>query len=193
MKSFEYEFHSADYRLMIEVVTGLRTIMGHLVKVLDEESKDLGNLKSEKALQFMQNLHKQDTNVLHEIGVQNASQLHLDCLANLPLTVTYSCLRLFFRWVEEGFYDYSTLPFPFKVHLSDQDRLTLEELPLKWDGTISELMNDLQKLIDALKHSERDITGLVNEAVNVGLIKLATIASYILLFYSILRCLFLTT
>ena len=32
-KRLEYEFHSASYHTMIEVVTSLRTVAGHLVKV----------------------------------------------------------------------------------------------------------------------------------------------------------------
>ena len=32
-KRFEYEFHSASYNEMIEVITALRTVCGHLVKV----------------------------------------------------------------------------------------------------------------------------------------------------------------
>ena len=171
MKRFEYEFHSADYHLMIEVVTALRTVAGHLVKALDEGREDYGDLETATAPEFMLNLYehlKKDSDVLYEIGVQNASPSHLRCLADLPLTATYSCLRLFFRWVEEGFYDFSTLPFPFKVHLSYQDQVAIEQLRLKWSSTLSELVKELQQLVDVLKHSEQDITSRVNEAVNVG-------------------------
>ena len=31
-KQLEYEFHSAGYHAIMEVVTGLRTVMGHLIK-----------------------------------------------------------------------------------------------------------------------------------------------------------------
>ena len=31
-KQIEYEFHSAGYHAIMEVVTGLRTVMGHLIK-----------------------------------------------------------------------------------------------------------------------------------------------------------------
>lgn len=33
MKRFEYEFHSSSYIEMVEVITALRTVCGHLMKV----------------------------------------------------------------------------------------------------------------------------------------------------------------
>ena len=33
LKRFEYEFHSASYHTLVEVITGLRTVVGHLMKV----------------------------------------------------------------------------------------------------------------------------------------------------------------
>ena len=33
LKRFEYEFHSAGYHTLVEVITGLRTVVGHLIKV----------------------------------------------------------------------------------------------------------------------------------------------------------------
>lgn len=32
-RCFEYQFHSADYHTLLRVVTGLKTVVGHLVKV----------------------------------------------------------------------------------------------------------------------------------------------------------------
>ena len=32
-KRLEYEFHSASYHTIMEVITGLRTVAGHLLKV----------------------------------------------------------------------------------------------------------------------------------------------------------------
>lgn len=170
MKRLEYEFHSANYHLMVEVLTALRTVTGHLVKALEEGRKDYGDLETQTAPEFMLNLYEHlslHSDVLYEIGVQSASSSHLRCLADLPLTATYSCLRLFFRWMDEGFYDFSALPFPFKVHLGYQDQQSIEQLRVRWSSTVAELMKELQQLIDVLKHSEQDITRRVNEAVNV--------------------------
>ena len=33
LKRFEYEFHSANYHTLVEVITGLRTVIGYLIKV----------------------------------------------------------------------------------------------------------------------------------------------------------------
>ena len=170
MKRVEYEFHSANYHLMMEVLTALRTVTGHLVKALEDQRTDYGDLRAQTAPEFMLNLYEHLTrhsDVLHEIGVQSASPSHLRCLADLPLTATYSCLRLFFRWVDEGFYDFCAVPFPFKVHLGYKDQQAIEQLRVRWSCTVPELLKELQQLIDVLKHSEQDITRRVNEAVNV--------------------------
>ena len=33
LKRFECEFHTATYHMMVEVITGLRSVVGHLMKV----------------------------------------------------------------------------------------------------------------------------------------------------------------
>ena len=32
-KQLEYQFHSADYHTMLQMITGLKTALGHLIKV----------------------------------------------------------------------------------------------------------------------------------------------------------------
>lgn len=144
----------------------LRTIMGELVKVPKNESDDYSGMTAEA---FMRNFcFKKDEDVFYEIGIRNASSSQLADLDKLPLTQTYSCLKLFFHWVDEGFYDYSTLPFSFKIPLSELDQPALVQIIDKWTGTKSKLMKELQQLIDALKQSEQHITSQVNEAINVS-------------------------
>ena len=167
VKYFEYEFHSANYHLLMEVVTALKTVIGHIVKLaLEDPEKDKEGLEKETVPGFMSNLYgdSSETNVLQSIGIQGASPSHRRCLANLPLTATYSCLRLFFHWVNEGFYDFCTLPFHFKAHLAPNDQHEIEKLSTKWESTTSDLKRGLQQLVDVLKHSEQDIIGRVNEA-----------------------------
>ncbi len=173
MKNFVYEFHSAGYYLMTEVITALRTVVEQLVKAVEERRGDYADLKPLTGMEFMLNLYgdfERDGDVLYEIGVQNASLSHRRCLENLPLTATYSCLRLFIHWVDVGVYDFSTIPFPFKAHLSQDDQvsLSLERLCQDWVSTTSELMEVIQQLVDALKQSEQDITSQVNEATDVS-------------------------
>ena len=172
LKRFEYEFHSASYHLMLEVVTALQTVVRHTIKSLHKTSPgDTINLEMQTVSKFMLNLYedlKKESEVLFKIGVKSASPSHISCLAELPLTSAYSCLKLFFGWVEEGYYDFSTLPFAFKKHMSYQDKSVVDQqLCLKWQGSVPDLLEELQNLIDVLKHSEQDITSKVNEAANV--------------------------
>ena len=145
----------------------LKTIIGRLIKALDKGKgeRDYSGMTAEK---FMQDFcYEMDKGVFYEIGVRNASSSCLGCLTDLPLSATYSCLELFFRWVDEGFYDYNMVPFSFKKHLNEPDRLVLEQLIDTWTGTKSELETELQILIDALKQCEQFITSEVNETMNV--------------------------
>jgi hypothetical protein len=168
LKEFEREFHSAGYHLMTEVVTALRTILNHLVKALHEQRIQF----EDRALKFILNLHKHltsDAEVLQEIGVsvEQITEPCLACLAKLPLAATYSCLRLFSCWEEEGFYDFSTFPHTFKTHLSVKERQSLEQIRSKWTGPLPDLMKELQRLINTLKKSEKDILSQVD---NVSMI-----------------------
>lgn len=172
LKSLEYEFHSVNYLLMMQVLTALRTVIDYLIKTL-EESKDFGDLETQTAPGFMLKLYNLSSqrDVLFEIGIKKSDvqDVHLRCLAELPLTATYSCLKLFFYWVNEGFYDFNTLPFPLKVHLGPQHKQAIEQLQTKF-STAAELLRELQQLVDVLKQSEQDITIHVNdsELVNVS-------------------------
>lgn len=166
VKYFEYEFHSANYHLQIEVLTALRTVAGHLTKALESPETE-SDLKKATILDFMHGIYESTmsmSDVMREIGIVNASTSHLRCLAKLPLTATYSCLKLFFHWVDDGFYDFCMLPFHLKVHLESKDQLEIENLHTKWHSTPAELTKGLQELVDVLKHSEHDIAKRVNEA-----------------------------
>lgn len=154
---------------MIEVLMALRTIIGELIKALDRGSTE--DYEGLTASQFMLYCcYEEGKDVFCEIGVRNASPSQLRCLTQLPLVATFSCLRLFSCWVDEGFYDYDATPFPFKMHLSEEDQFALKQLSHKWTGTKSNLVKELQQLIDALKQSEQDIVGQ-NEAINVRFTK----------------------
>ena len=36
LKQLEYEFHSASYHTLVEIVTGLKNVVGHLIKVCND-------------------------------------------------------------------------------------------------------------------------------------------------------------
>lgn len=72
--------------------------------------------------------------VLSEIGVRKLTTTQLTCLSDLPLANLYHCLKIFASWMEEGMYDFSTLPYPLKAHLSPDDLATLRAIPHNWEG-----------------------------------------------------------
>ena len=170
-KHFEYDFHSADYHLMMEILTALMTIMEHLIK---EFAENKVALETYTALEFMCNLYhiSKDTNIgfmLKKIGIQNASSPQQRCLKELPLTATFSGLELFVQWIDKGFYNFKHVPCLFKEHLRKQDVLAIGLLTDWWpmDSTDSEIMKELQQLFEVLEHSEQDILSHANEAFEV--------------------------
>jgi hypothetical protein len=162
MKKFKYNFHSASFHLMTGVVTAMRTLAGHLVNVIsEEEDHEILLLKTVKDFIFdlYKDSSKEFSELLHEIGlrVPDPNPDNILCLAELPLTATYSCLKLFIHWVDEGFYDFNTLPFVFKATLDSEDVMALEQLQGKWSGTPADLMKVLEEFTDILHHSEQHI------------------------------------
>lgn len=162
-KHFEREFHSAKFCLLSEVVAALRIVVRELIKMLQNRSEYYKTLTVMTFIKSIYQLKKDEDSytVLHKIGVRNASPSQLQCLADLNLTTTYECLRLFMYWIDEGFYDYCSLPFQLKAHLNEEDEKALKEISCKWNGTKSELLEEINKLIDHLKNSEQEI---INEA-----------------------------
>ena len=77
--------------------------------------------------------------VLNEIGILKLNLSQLTCLSELPLASLYCCLKLFATWMEEGMYDFSTLPYTIKAHLSTEDHTVLKAIPQKWDGELQAL------------------------------------------------------
>ena len=78
--------------------------------------------------------NKQSEDVLKEIGVCSASASQLACLVELPLPSLFNCLQLFASWIRDGVYDFATLPFGVKTHMSNQDLQAIQLIPLKWTG-----------------------------------------------------------
>ena len=91
----------------------------------------------------------------------------LACLAGLKLSYLYSTLKLFLRWVKEGIYDFSGLPMALKVHLSDDDRAVLEQIPARFPGTLAQLLTELKSLSEVLLHVEAHLVKEVNEQARV--------------------------
>ena len=136
VKRMEYEFHTASYHSLVEVVMAMRTVAGHLTMRLSEESLYDG-LEEQTASQFMLTLYEELTKsseVMEEIGIHSLSSSQLACIVDLPLADIYDCLRRFVHWMDDGAYDFCTLPFSLKTQLSYVDQSSLQQIPFKWPG-----------------------------------------------------------
>ena len=72
--------------------------------------------------------------VLAEIGMRELTDNQIVCLSELPLVHLYHCLKMFARWMEQGMYDFSALPYTLKAHLHPNDLATLKAIPENWEG-----------------------------------------------------------
>ena len=171
-ENIKYDFHSANYHLLIEVQTALKTIIGHLIKALKKDDLDRSiddeSFKTLKVSEFLRDLYDDSDlsvdDIFVKIGIKRESCAHIRCLADLPLTIIYSCLGLFVNWVDKGFYDYSTLPYHLKKNMDDGDKKDLERVIGQWQGTREEVMKRLKKLTEILKESEQDLASGANDA-----------------------------
>lgn len=171
VRQLEYEFHSANHTIMSEVAVGLQTVTGHLIKTIDEFENDINVLKIKSIAQFLLFLFKNKDNYItafNEIGIQNAQPSHLSCLADISISVTFNCLKLFVKWLDEERYNFCSLPFPLKVHMTPQDEASILNIHQSWKGNIVDLMECLHQLMEVLKHSESDITKKVKEFADVS-------------------------
>lgn len=139
VKRMEYEFHSANYHSLMEVVTALRTVTGHLVKSIREQSPfiNISGLEHYATAQFMLTLYeeiKRKNEVMEVIGIHSLSASQLVCIIELPLTSLYNCLCMFVRWINDGTYDFCYLPFTLKTQLSYSDQSALQQILFKWPG-----------------------------------------------------------
>ena len=141
VKSMYYEFHTASYHSLIEVVTALRIVADHLTMHLNESNPDddTSDLELRTVPQFMLTLYKdikKDSEVLEEIGIHSLTSSQLDCIIVLPLPGLYACLCQFVQWISDGTYDFCSLPFSHKTKMSHADQAALQEIPHKWQGTV---------------------------------------------------------
>ena len=78
--------------------------------------------------------HNMTKEVLSEIGICKLNATQLTCLLELPLANLYDCLNIFATWMEDGMYDFATLPYTIKAHLTPEDLATLKSIPVNWKG-----------------------------------------------------------
>ena len=107
--------------------------------------------------------------LLKQIGIDQLAPTQLACMKDLPLRSIHSCLIMFTEWINIGLYDFCTLPFSLKVHMSDVDKEFIERnLIAAWKGSIWDLCKNIDELIVVLKHAENDIASKVNEYPHVS-------------------------
>ncbi len=123
-------------------------------------------------LTLYQHLHK-NKEVLEEIGIhtQDFTSSQLACIAELPLTSVFSCLQFFVQWVEEGVYDFSGLPFSLKTRIASKDKESIQLIPRDWNGTRTDLLEELRQMNEVLAHSEGHLTKLVGEAAHKPIVE----------------------
>ena len=107
--------------------------------------------------------------LLKQIGIDQLSPTQLACINDLPLNLIHSCLIMFTEWMCIGLYDFCALPFSLKTHMSVTDEEFIEQnLITEWKGSIWDLRENIDELIEVLKHTENDIASKVNEYPHVS-------------------------
>ena len=102
-----------------------------------QEGEELGPIGTLTVRQFMATLDGQiDQNlpIFPKACTPTLSPPQLKFLEALPTVMVFTCLQLFIQWLKDGMYDFHTLPFTLKSHLSPNDLDALRLVPTKWKG-----------------------------------------------------------
>ena len=107
-----------------------------------------------------------ESHALMEIGIDDKrlAPTQITCLTQLQLQCVFSSLRLFDEWIHDGLYDYHTLPFSVKKHMSSSDKQFIEQCFNQWIVSAEDYLPHVQELTRALKDAESDIIKKVDES-----------------------------
>jgi len=170
-KQLEYEFHSASYHTIMEVITGLRTAVSHLIKEVSDlpaHGNKCRQLQPQTLPQFLITLYEYDPadetrDVFHEISIHSLTPTQHTCLEKLYLPFLYHTLKIFVQWAEEGWYDFCSLPYAAKMQMSLPDEDTMRQIASNYDGSPGELLHELKSLVDMLVHLETSIIKITTQ------------------------------
>ena len=59
----------------------------------------------------------------------------LSCFLETKLQNVYYTLHIFVQWIEDGYYDFQSLPYATKTHLHVEDERVLQQLQQDYKGT----------------------------------------------------------
>ena len=76
----------------------------------------------------------QNAPVFAKASTSTLSPPQIKVLENLPIAMVFTCLQLFIQWLNDGMYDFHTLPFALKTKMSPEDQEALHQIPNKWKG-----------------------------------------------------------
>ena len=124
------------------------------------------NLTLSKFVHIVYDNIEDECQALMEIGISDKSltQTQITCLTQLQLHCVFSSLKLFDKWMHDGLYDYHTLPFSVKKHMSISDQQSIEQCFDEWTNHAEAYLPYVKELIEVLKHSESEVVKKVDDS-----------------------------
>ncbi|XP_065913406.1 uncharacterized protein [Dysidea avara] len=159
-KSLEYHFRTATYQTLTEIVTGLRTILGHLIQdILQQKSKVWDTRLNITIASYLKaSFNKDQETVFGEIGIQSISDKQKVIFGEIEMKRLFRCMGLFVGWLQGGLYDFSTLPVSVFKHLDNEDKETLQKIPDKYSLGEKDLLTDFDEFEKIMNHAESHLT-----------------------------------
>jgi hypothetical protein len=187
VKVLEQQFHNSSYHLIMETVSGLRGVAGHLIRNLMGMSQgDLDDLIDLKVVDFLsmvfdtqeplKTISGGKKSIFHEIGLHSLTINQFTSLEDLMLVHVYDALKWFVMWISQGWHEFCSLPFATKIKLSPPDVEALLSIPGRYTGTDGQLLNQLKAVVVVLSHFESTstITSMVLKEPQMSLVDLLT-------------------
>jgi hypothetical protein len=161
--ALEFELFSLKYEILVEMALALKTITEHVKQKLAEEKiikADIIDLKVGDVLPMLvygsknknsNNLHK----VFDELGMKRLQDSQQLRIADIPMRCLFTTLEIIIKWINEGIYNFHTLPKSMKCLLKKEDRNQILALHKNAKINANELLNKLKSIEEVLMHSEQ--------------------------------------
>ena len=82
----------------------------------------------------LDNLIDQNTPVFAKACIPTLCPPQVLFLEALSIAMLFSSFKLLIQWLKDGVYDFHTLPFTLKAHLTKNDHEALLKIPAEWKG-----------------------------------------------------------
>jgi hypothetical protein len=159
----------------MEIITGLRTIIGHLQHDISLKTNHLQptsvTLDGFVASMYEYESHEYSDNLFSVIGIYSISTSQFMWLKKVHITKIFDLWRKFIQLAEDGWYDFCTLPYGAKQPMNLPDEDAVLQIAGHYSENLHELIQDMKCLSISFSHLEENIKKTSFQSFQVSIVK----------------------